>query len=132
MPQDDEQENLIQRISASAPFLVAPKQIELLKFLFRNKDKGLMAKEIEELHYRYPPTSSQHNPAHTRERIADLKERLRKYEKLAPNERLKCEPVSTRGDGFKLEFRSINRTATELFWLPHLELPEHILVVGNT
>ena len=133
MPDDArEQKALIDGIVASKPFVGAPGQCALLMFLFENRNTPLMAKEIEEKHYRFPVKSHKHNPGHARERIDDLKKRLEAYASQAPGERWACRlPDAKRGEGYQLEVKKVQRkrTPSELFWSPHADRTEDVVMV---
>jgi hypothetical protein len=134
MAENHEQEfaALIDRIIKSKPLKEAPQQCELLGFLYKHRSEWLGAKQIEELHYGFGQLDSRHNPAHTRERIADLKGRLNEYAEQNPAESWRCDlPDAKRGEGYRLEFNPVEhkRTASQLFWKPHLEMPEDVMVV---
>lgn len=123
---------LIERIISSETFVSSPALAPLLKFLFEKRNARLSAEEIEEEHYKRPINSSKHDPAHSRERVAKLKKALEKYARDAANEKIKCLlPHSKRGEGYQLDFSTVIKSATELFWAAHMESGKDVRVVCN-
>jgi hypothetical protein len=126
----DQYQLLIERIIRSEPFKAAPDQGKLLRFLYKHRERPLQAKQIEEEHYKFPRDHSKHDPGHSRERVADLKKRLRIFADLSPKEKWRCDlPDAERGEGYRLEFNPVERTASQLFWKAHADMAEDVIVV---
>lgn len=132
LPPSDQKEHaaLIERIIQFKAFVASPDQCKLLRFLYKNRLVRLQAKEIEEQHYKYPPNHPKHDQGHSRERIADLKARLCEYVEQAQGDIWRCNlPDAKRREGYQLEFKPVEREASQLFWKPHLEMAGEVFVV---
>jgi hypothetical protein len=129
-----EQKALADRILGSKLFRAAPGQRNLLNFLLANRDFALSAAVIEEKHFKRPIHGDKHNQAHARERLDDLKHRLKKYTESAPGEPWICALPDATGVGYRLEFRKASTTQThaEKLWHPHLVLAKEILVICSS
>jgi hypothetical protein len=132
LPPSDQEEHaaLIERIIQFKAFVASPEQCKLLRFLYKKRSVRLQAKEIEEQHYKYPPNHPKHDQGHSRERIADLKARLCEYVEQAQGDIWRCNlPDAKRREGYQLEFKPVERTASQLFWKAHAEMPKDVIVV---
>lgn len=135
MPTDaQEQAALIERILSTPAFIKAPLRKALLRFLFENTERFTDGKEIARKVFEIPDKDYAYDAGRVRERCLDLRTALEQYE----DEReaiWRCRlPDAVRGEGYRLEFAKIKRkySATELFWRPHLDAPQRLLVVCNS
>src|SRR5215471_13568089 len=116
----DEEKALIAKIIASNDFGQTDGQDELLWFLYEHRHKPLRAKEIEIAHYKRAANARDHNPGHSRERIFDLRRRLKDVQDRWAINEVKVE-IEQRGAGYQLAFRKgeQSQSATEAFWRPY-------------
>jgi hypothetical protein len=124
---------LLERIKRSSAFQTSTAQGRLLQFLYDNRFAGLVANDIEIRHYKRTTMSNPANPAHTRERISDLRSRLEAYAASATFENIICwlpEPSAT--EGYQLSFRPASRAFAHQFWMPHLHKPENNVVLTGS
>jgi hypothetical protein len=128
-----EEVELLGRIKESAAFKKTAAQGRLLQFLYDNRFEKLVANDIEIRHYKRTTLVNQPNPAHTRERIADLRERLENYSTENGTEPLICWlPEPTANEGYQLSFKAASLTFADLFWKPHLLHREKNVIVTDT
>lgn len=124
-------QKLIEKILASTAFSNSEEHRKLLSFLFVNQHRRISAAQVEAEHYGRPPNQSFHDPAHARNNIDALKDRLNNYLENAPSdERLKCTlPDAVGRRGYQLEFEKCFTTAETLFWEGHLNSEKPICVI---
>ena len=128
-----EEIDLLARIKASLAFKKTAAQGRLLQFLYDNRFEKLVSKDIEAQHYKRTTLMKQPNPAHTRERIADLRERLDNYFAENRTEPLICWlPEPSANEGYQLSFKPASLTFADLFWMPHLLHRENNVIATDT
>jgi len=130
----DEQKALVERMLASAAFRRTRELPGLLRFLLDNRDRLLMAKDIQVEHFRGQVDSPRFNPGHARERANKLRECLAGYQAEKPEETLLCElPNADDIGGYQLRFRRITEpvSACRRFWAAHLESGKEIVAVAD-
>lgn len=114
----------------------ADKQRKLLDFLFANLERLLSASDIETEYFGFGPMHHNHDEGRSRGLVLALNGNLRKYEKENAAEKWICEiPNAKEEGGYHLVFTERPPpllSPTELFWKPHLETAEDILVVCNS
>ena len=127
---DQEHLSLIRRVTSDKTFSATPDLVEFLEFLFKHRAKKLQAKEIEALHY-HRESDATNDPSHTRERIFQVRKRLRRYFLGARGEKWTCKVLNIRRSGYQLTFQlaQSQRSATESFWQPHLAAEKDVVVV---
>ena len=116
MARDPEQ--LMERILQSPPFVKAKKARKLLAFLVKNRDRIVSGPEISKELWNLP--GNQHDGEHVRERVHDLRERLRRIEEVTDSTFYFEIPDAAVCGGYRVAFpERKGRAASAGFWRPH-------------
>jgi hypothetical protein len=130
-----EQESLVQKILTSTRFENASTMRDIFIYLFKNTHRFVSRNELALEVYKANAKDTQLSVANSAaERCGALREALKEFvEGPGTNEPWRCELLpGIRGQGYRLKFVKRDTSPTELFWCPHLEAPNRIVVVCNS
>jgi hypothetical protein len=133
----EEQAALVERILSSNRFVRSSRMRKILSYLFKNSNRYVDRNEIALDVFQATAKDTQLSVANNvGERCSAIRGALEWFAKgPGANEAWRCElPGGIRREGYKLKFIKIKRdpAPTELFWRPHLDMPDHVMVVGNS
>ena len=123
---DNEKRDLILRMLASASFAGTTSLSALLRFLWTNRTKSVVAKDVNLV-----KENGTWDDSYVRERIHALQERIAEYFAQSPNEKIQCVlPKANKARGYQLQFlKTDGILACRSFWAAHVGSEREIDVV---
>jgi hypothetical protein len=113
---------LIAKIVGSRTFRSSDNLGPLLQFLYDNRQRRILARDIETDHFGHPETGHQFSPMRARERVLSLKDFLERYSIECPDDELQCSIADGKGgQGYFPIFKKVKAgyAATSMMWEPH-------------